>query len=111
MYVFQLIAELIEVYKAMQHIGQIRIFGIGLIEKAAQIGNSIRYALHKVRLFFEITSESISAQHLQCTEQHKVAQLLVEILLIDRLVFSQCRDIFVYKVVAQTLRKSGLSLP
>ena len=65
--------------------------GIGtesIRESSTYVVDGIGNAVNKVLFALEIASESIRSEHLQNAEKHKMAQLLVEIVLVDRFVFA-----------------------
>ena len=70
--------ELWQLRQALQHIHQIWIWEVTLLQQLAQVLDGGRYRLDEVCLTLEIATEAIGSQHLQLAEQHKQAQALHE---------------------------------
>ena len=96
------VGKLRHVHKVVKHLVEVGVLNIWVVfQQVAQVVDGKWHALDEMRLFFEIATETVCSQHLKRAEQHKVTQLRVEIILVDKLVLLQCSDIFLEKFLTQ----------
>ena len=55
----------------LQHFHHIGIGEVVVVKQFAQVVDSRRYGVDEVLLVLEISTESVCAKHLQCTEEHE----------------------------------------
>ena len=59
----------------------------GFCRRLRRLAIANGHALHEVRLFFEITAESICSEYLECAEENEMTQALEEFLTSDWEIF------------------------
>ena len=104
--------ELRHLGQPVEHIDQIRIGEVALVQQLTQILDSGRDGLDEVLLALEIATETIGAQHLQQAEQHKQAQAVDEMVRLWHLsILFQRMIVFIHQLSAHLIRIFGRSLP
>ena len=96
----------------VEHIGQVGIGEVTLVQQFPEVANSRRDRLDEMLLTLEIATEAIGSQNLQQTEEHEKTQTVYKMVRLRHLgILLQGVVVFIHQFPAYLMRIFGRGLP